>query len=77
MLESCLLQWTDFSASHDQVTRWLKDMEKRLRETHLKADLTEKKAELQRCKVREKPSGDSRCPGLDELGQAGVKFCLW
>nr|KAG5692778.1 hypothetical protein BaRGS_009394 [Batillaria attramentaria] len=50
MLESCLLQWTDFSASHDQVVRWLKDMEKRLRETHLKADLGEKKAELQRCK---------------------------
>ncbi|KAK7104412.1 hypothetical protein V1264_019133 [Littorina saxatilis] len=51
MLESCLLQWTDFSASHDQVVRWLKDMEKRLRETHLKADLSEKKAELQRCKT--------------------------
>jgi hypothetical protein len=26
-------------------------MEKKLRETHLKADLSEKKAELQRCKV--------------------------
>ncbi|XP_076463748.1 nesprin-1-like isoform X5 [Babylonia areolata] len=51
MLESCLMQWTDFSASHDQVVRWLKDMEKRLRETHLKADLSEKKAELQRCKT--------------------------
>ncbi|XP_025103982.1 nesprin-1-like isoform X4 [Pomacea canaliculata] len=51
MLESCLLQWTDFSASHDQIIRWLKDMEKRLRETHLKADLSEKKAELQRCKT--------------------------
>ncbi|XP_076442566.1 muscle-specific protein 300 kDa-like isoform X3 [Babylonia areolata] len=51
MLESCLLQWTDFSASHDQVVRWLKDMEKRLRENHLKADLAEKKAELQRCKT--------------------------
>lgn len=53
MLESCLLQWTDFSASHNQIIRWLKDMEKRLRETHLKADLSEKKAELQRCKVKE------------------------
>ena len=52
MLESCLLQWTDFSASQDQVVRWLKDMEKRLKETHLKSDLSEKKAELQRCKVK-------------------------
>ncbi|KAL8590280.1 hypothetical protein ACOMHN_006396 [Nucella lapillus] len=51
MLESCVMQWTDFSASHNQVTRWLKDMEKRLRDTHFKADLSEKKAELQRCKT--------------------------
>ena len=51
MLESCLLQWSDYSASHDQVLRWLKDMEKRLRDTQPKADLSEKKAELQRVKV--------------------------
>ncbi|RUS81756.1 hypothetical protein EGW08_010510, partial [Elysia chlorotica] len=50
MLESCLLQWSDYSASHDQVLRWLKDMEKRLRDTQPKADLSEKKAELQRVK---------------------------
>ena len=53
MLESCLLQWSDYSASHDQVLRWLKDMEKRLRDTQPKADLSEKKAELQRVKVRD------------------------
>ena len=51
MLESCLVRLEDFSASYDQVIRRLKEMEKRLRENHLKADLTEKKAELQRCKV--------------------------
>ena len=51
MLESCLLQWSDYSASNEQVIKWLKDMEKRLRDTQPKADLSEKKAELQRVKV--------------------------
>lgn len=52
LLESCLLQWSDYNVSHDQVLKWLKDMEKRLRETTPKGDLGEKKAELQRIKVR-------------------------
>ena len=50
-LEACLLQWTDYSASNDKVIYWLKDMEKRLKDNYLKADLGEKKADLQRCKV--------------------------
>ncbi|KAH9507320.1 hypothetical protein Btru_056905, partial [Bulinus truncatus] len=50
LLESCLIQWSDYNVSHDQVLRWLKDMERRLRDTTPKADLGEKKAELQRIK---------------------------
>ncbi|XP_041353316.1 nesprin-1-like isoform X4 [Gigantopelta aegis] len=51
LLESCLLQWTEFSDSHSNVQKWLKEMEKKLRETSPKADLSEKKGELQRIKV--------------------------
>ncbi|KAK0046935.1 nesprin-1, partial [Biomphalaria pfeifferi] len=50
LLESCLLQWSDYNVSNDQVLRWLKDMERRLRDATPKADLGEKKAELQRIK---------------------------
>ncbi|KAK3090120.1 hypothetical protein FSP39_009339 [Pinctada imbricata] len=50
MLESCLLQWTDYSDSYDKIQKWLRDMEKRLRETEPKADLSEKRADLQRLK---------------------------
>lgn len=51
MLESCLLQWSDYSDSYEKIQKWLRDMEKRLRETEPKADLGEKKTELQRLKV--------------------------
>lgn len=51
MLESCLLRWTDYSDSHTQVQKWLKDMERRVKDTEVKSDLSEKKAELQRIKV--------------------------
>ena len=51
MLESCLLQWTDFNDSYEQIQKRLKEMEKRLRGADTKADLGEKKAELQRVKV--------------------------
>jgi hypothetical protein len=47
MLESCLLQWADYNHSYDKIQKWLRDMEKRLRETEPKGDLSEKKAELQ------------------------------
>ncbi|CAL1544282.1 unnamed protein product [Lymnaea stagnalis] len=50
LLESCLVQWSDYNVTHEQVLRWLKDMEKRLRDITPKADLGEKKAELQRVK---------------------------
>lgn len=50
-LQSCLLQWTDFSDSSGQIQKWLKDMEKRVRDNEDKADLNEKKSELQRIKV--------------------------
>lgn len=52
MLESCLLQWSDYSHSYEKIQKWLRDMEKRLRETEPKADLGEKKSELQRLKVK-------------------------
>ena len=51
MLESCLLQWTDFNDSYEQIQKRLREMEKRLRGTDPKVDLSEKKAELQRIKV--------------------------
>ncbi|KAL3874932.1 hypothetical protein ACJMK2_037884 [Sinanodonta woodiana] len=50
MLESCLLQWTDFSDSYEQIQKWLRDTEKRLKISDPKVDLSEKKAELQRIK---------------------------
>jgi len=52
MLESCLLQWTDFNDSYEQIQRRLREMEKRLRGSDPKVDLSEKKAELQRIKVQ-------------------------
>ena len=55
MLESCLLQWTDFNDSYEQIQKRLKEMEKRLRGADTKADLGEKKAELQRVKVNFRP----------------------
>jgi nesprin-1 len=50
-LESCLLQWSDFDNSSEQIQRWLKDMERRLKDNEPKTDLGEKKAKLQRIKV--------------------------
>ncbi|XP_064624000.1 muscle-specific protein 300 kDa-like isoform X3 [Lineus longissimus] len=49
-LETCLLQWTDFDDNNDQVLKWLKDMEKKVRETEPKVDLSEKKVQLQKAK---------------------------
>ena len=51
MLESCLLQWTDFNDSYEQIQKRLREMEKRLRGSDPKVDIGEKKAELQRIKV--------------------------
>lgn len=54
MLESRLLQWSDYDASYEQILKWLKVMEKHLRNTQPKSDMSEKKAELQRVKVSKK-----------------------
>lgn len=51
-LEACLLQWSDFADTSDTMNRWLKDTERRLKDVEPKADLGEKKAQLQRIKVR-------------------------
>ena len=50
-LEMCLLRWSDFDDSSEQILRWLKDMERRLRDNEPKTDLSEKKSKLQRIKV--------------------------
>ncbi|CAG5128719.1 unnamed protein product, partial [Candidula unifasciata] len=51
MLESSLLQWSDYDASYEQILGWLKVVEKQIRDTQPKFDLSEKKAELQRVKI--------------------------
>ena len=50
-LESRLLQWSQFDDSFDMIDRWLKDMERRITDADPKADLSEKKAQLQKLKV--------------------------
>lgn len=52
-LESCLLRWTDYSDTNDQILKWIKDTERRLKDSREpKSDLSEKKAQLQKVKVR-------------------------
>lgn len=51
-LEQCLLQFNDFSATQEQLTKWLKDVEKAMQQhTELKATLQEKRAQLQNHKI--------------------------
>lgn len=51
-LDQCLLQFSDFSLAQEQLTKWLKDVEKAMqRHTELKASLEEKKAQLQNHKI--------------------------
>ena len=50
-LESCLVRWSSFDDSQEQIQRWLQDTERRLKEAQPKSDLTEKKALLQKMKV--------------------------
>ena len=53
LLESNLLQWSDFTDSFNQVHKWIADMEKRLKEDKQpKVDLVEMKAYLQKMKVK-------------------------
>lgn len=51
-LDQCLLQFSDFSLAQEQLTKWLKDVERAMqRHTELKASLEEKKAQLQNHKI--------------------------
>ncbi|XP_074648980.1 muscle-specific protein 300 kDa-like isoform X3 [Tubulanus polymorphus] len=49
-LETSLLKWTDFDDTRDQVDKWLKDMANKVKETEARADLGEKKVQLQKVK---------------------------
>lgn len=51
-LDQCLLQFSDFSLAQEQLTKWLKDVEKAMQQhTELKASLQEKRAQLQNHKI--------------------------
>ncbi|VEN42511.1 unnamed protein product, partial [Callosobruchus maculatus] len=51
-LELCLTQFSDFTTSQEQLTKWLKDVEKAMHQhTELKSTLQEKKAQLQNHKI--------------------------
>lgn len=51
-IEQCLLQFGDFSAGQEQLTKWLKDVEKAMQShTELKSTLQEKRAQLQNHKL--------------------------
>lgn len=51
-LDQCLVQFTDFTATQEQLTKWLKDVEKAMQQhTELKATLQEKRAQLQNHKI--------------------------
>lgn len=51
-IEQCLLQFADFTVGQEQLTRWLKDVEKSMQNhTELKNSLQEKRAQLQNHKL--------------------------
>lgn len=51
-VEQCLLQFTDFAAGQEQLTRWLKDVEQAMQNhTELKTTLQEKRAQFQNHKL--------------------------
>ena len=50
-LDAAMLRWTDFNKSIEQMHRWLKEREDQSNDDELKADLTEKRAALQKTKV--------------------------
>lgn len=51
-LDQCLLQFGEFTAAQEQLTKWLKDVEKSMEiHTELKATLQEKRAQLQNHKL--------------------------
>ncbi|KAL3268199.1 hypothetical protein HHI36_007324 [Cryptolaemus montrouzieri] len=51
-LDQCLVQFSDFTMTQEQLTKWLKDVEKAMQQhTELKATLQEKRAQLQNHKI--------------------------
>ena len=50
-LESANNQWADVGRVHDQLDGWLNDCEARTAKSAQPRDLTDKKTELERCKV--------------------------
>ncbi|XP_017768073.1 PREDICTED: nesprin-1 [Nicrophorus vespilloides] len=51
-LEQCLMQFADFTATQEQLTKWLKDVERAMQQhTELKTTLQEKRAQLQNHKI--------------------------
>lgn len=51
-LDQCLLQFSDFSLAQEQLTKWLKDVERAMQQhTELKASIQEKRAQLQNHKI--------------------------
>jgi nesprin-1 len=51
-LDQCLLQFSEFSVSQEQLTRWLKEVEQSmLQHSDLKSTLQEKRAQLQSHKI--------------------------
>lgn len=47
-LEQCLMQFAEFSLAQEQLTKWLKDVERAMTQhTELKSSLQEKRAQLQ------------------------------
>ncbi|KAF7272974.1 hypothetical protein GWI33_014281 [Rhynchophorus ferrugineus] len=51
-LDQCILQFSDFTATQEQLTTWLKDVEKGMKQhTELKSTLQEKRAQLQNHKI--------------------------
>lgn len=51
-LDQCLMQFSDFTATQEQLTKWLKDVEKAMHQhTELKATLQEKRAQLQNHRI--------------------------
>ncbi|CAH1403532.1 unnamed protein product [Nezara viridula] len=52
ILEQCLVQFAEFTLSQEQLTKWLKEVEKAMQaHTELKGTLQEKKAQLQNHKI--------------------------
>lgn len=51
-LDQCLTQFSDFTATQEQLTKWLRDVEKAMHQhTELKSTLQEKRAQLQNHKI--------------------------